>query len=632
MKKLTSVLALSIAVAACAQDTTYVEKASPANAYKDYRENMRSVVGVGEPVSKRQMRVNATITLQGSMTLDEVMERIAKRYNVAVRWHQSVRRSKIGELLASEQTFNDVRSYIEDVYKVRVVREAERRLVVLPGEQEKRIKEFAPGVDVTLSQALRGLAAQCDLNLVITENKDRLQTAKVTTTLKDVTCPDAFDALLSPYGMSLVSQGDYSVIGGLPSRTWSVNLYEPTRTEQQDLTFSSNVQGEGDSGGSVGGQTATVVREERDLWKELSSDLANMLGNACDDYEMESSQASTDGASDFLLPPGVGGAVSSNTATSTTDEDVVEAEGELSQQYSCGYIRVNRAVGVVTMKAPASVIQRANEVIKRVEDIASRRLLVEARLIAVSRERSFDEGGDISGSIGSNNDTGFFGSQPQNNALRSNTTIAGMLASLGVSGGGGFLGYRGDNLDAVVRYVESFGTTYNLMHPTLEVMDRQRAVIIDGRNEIYYVREAEVIPTDGSNPIVNATAEERTQFIGLQFAITAQVADGDQPHTLAVQIPITEISRIVQREQTINGDQFIDEIPIATTRVIDQKVRIKDGEIKVIGGLTRTLAIDRESGVPLIRGVPLAGKLFNEENIQFEDVEFIVLLQVKRLY
>ncbi len=632
MKKLTSVLALSIAVAACAQDTTYVEKASPANAYKDYRENMRSVVGVGEPVSKRQMRVNATITLQGSMTLDEVMERIAKRYNVAVRWHKSVRRSKIGELLASEQTFNDVRSYIEDVYKVRVVREAERRLVVLPGEQEKRIKEFAPGVDVTLSQALRGLAAQCDLNLVITENKDRLQTAKVTTTLKDVTCPDAFDALLSPYGMSLVSQGDYSVIGGLPSRTWSVNLYEPTRTEQQDLTFSSNVQGEGDSGGSVGGQTATVVREERDLWKELSSDLANMLGNACDDYEMESSQASTDGASDFLLPPGVGGAVSSNTTTSTTDEDVIEAEGELSQQYSCGYIRVNRAVGVVTMKAPASVIQRANEVIKRVEDIASRRLLVEARLIAVSRERSFDEGGDISGSVGSNNDTGFFGSQPKNNALRSNTTIAGMLASLGVSGGGGFLGYRGDNLDAVVRYVESFGTTYNLMHPTLEVMDRQRAVIIDGRNEIYYVREAEVIPTDGSNPIVNATAEERTQFIGLQFAITAQVADGDQPHTLAVQIPITEISRIVQREQTINGDQFIDEIPIATTRVIDQKVRIKDGEIKVIGGLTRTLAIDRESGVPLIRGIPLAGKLFNEENIQFEDVEFIVLLQVKRLY
>ena len=71
--------------------------------------------------------------------------------------------------------------------------------------------------------------------------------------------------------------------------------------------------------------------------------------------------------------------------------------------------------------------------------------------------------------------------------------------------------------------------------------------------------------------------------------------------------------------------------PIANTRLIDQKVRIRDGEIKVIGGLTKTVAVDSESGVPLIRDIPALGKLANEEGITFEEVEFVVLLQVKRL-
>jgi transcriptional regulator with GAF, ATPase, and Fis domain len=70
---------------------------------------------------------------------------------------------------------------------------------------------------------------------------------------------------------------------------------------------------------------------------------------------------------------------------------------------------------------------------------------------------------------------------------------------------------------------------------------------------------------------------------------------------------------------------------IANTRLIDQKIRIRDGEVKVIGGLTRTLAVDTESGVPILRDIPVAGKMLNSQNISYENVEFVVLLQVRRL-
>jgi type II secretory pathway component HofQ len=59
--------------------------------------------------------------------------------------------------------------------------------------------------------------------------------------------------------------------------------------------------------------------------------------------------------------------------------------------------------------------------------------------------------------------------------------------------------------------------------------------------------------------------------------------------------------------------------------------RIRDGEIKAIGGLTMTVATDRESGIPLLRDIPVAGKLANDEGIDYQQVEFVILLQVKRL-
>lgn len=175
------------------------------------------------------------------------------------------------------------------------------------------------------------------------------------------------------------------------------------------------------------------------------------------------------------------------------------------------------------------------------------------------------------------------------------------------------------------------------MKPTLDVMDRQKATLIDGRNEKYFIRTASV-DNSGDTPVVTTEAEERVQFSGIQFSVSAQIAeDGEGLHTVALQIPITEISRYITLENRAGTDEndepiiMRDEIPIATTRVIDQKVRLRDGEIKVIGGLTKTIAVDKESGVPLLQDVPVAGNAFSEESVTYEDVEFVVLLQVKRL-
>ena len=637
-KKFLSLFIIALAVTGC-DNVSYVQKESPVNAFKDYRNKGSAVIGVGEPVSARQMRANATLRAEGRMPFGEVMERVANTYNVAVRYGAGVRKDLARDVIISDLKFNEARSYIEDTYQVQIVREGERRLLVLPAADVARIKQFSPGNDLPLVEALRALAVQCDVNLVINENRDRLLNTRVSAAFKDITCTDAFEAVLAPHGMTLVDKGDYFSVGGLPSRTWSLNLFEPLRSESQSIRYDADLGGSssgiagsvsssaggtggGSGGGSSGGQASgggssdMTSRQDRDLVTELERGLEAILQEACSTSSASSSGAQRRG---MLNPPG---GQSSSRATSTITA-------------SCGYVQINRSVGLIQMQAPRHVLDAADALIKRTEEIASRRLLVEARIIAVNRDRSFQQGTRSAGRIdtGKNSEIvlGFDGAlSNQNFELGPNESVAGLLTSLG--GGGGMLGMRDTSIQGMINFLETFTTTYQLMQPTMEVMDRQKAVMIDGRNDVFFIRESQVITGEGGN-VNNITATERRQFEGIQFSVTAQIADGDEPHTLHLQIPITEIVGTELLVQIFGEEEtrLEDEIPIVNTRIIDQKIRARDGEVKVVGGLTRVMAVDRESGIPLLRGVPIAGKVFNEETVEFEEVEFLVLLQAKRI-
>ena len=626
----TTALLGSTLLSACGDDISYVQRESPSNPYKDYLEGSSAVVGVGEPVSKQRMKANATYSVKGRITLEEAMTRIADTYNIAVRYGDGVRTEVREDLVVADLTFDEARSYLEDVYGVQIIREGERRVLVLPSVGEKRIKEFSSGTNVSLSQVVRGLADQCDVNLVISENKKKIATTTVTTSFKNISCTDAFEAVLAPHGMSLVDRGDFYSIGGFPLREWVINLHEPVREESRVVNYVSEFGSDGgdDSGGgtsTIGGSANIEVTSSRDLWQEMYQNITDLIDKSCEPA------SSGDG---LLSPPGTETALIPVEETSTEESGEEGGEGEDSQDggsYECGYVRVNKAVGLVQMRAPQSIIDEADEIIKRIEDIASRRLMVEARVIAVTRNRDFEAGGKFGGGFNlpgtDRNISGGF--VPSLNSYT--PSITGRVASFLNNGDGGLIGSTGDTLEATVRLVETFGTTYQLMQPTIEVMDRQTATLIDGRNERYFIREGSVEEDDAGNRIRNVTAEERVQFVGLQFSVTAQVAEEGEPHTVALQIPMTDISRFEEITNTFDGEDYTDQIPIATTRLIDQKVRLRDGEVKVIGGLTRTLAIDTESGIPLLKDLPVAGKALGEEDISYEEVEFLVLLQVRRL-
>lgn len=639
-------------------DTSYVQQKSPANPYKDYRAdnlNRAAVVGMGEPISKRQMASNATFSMSGQYDVEQVLQKMAGTYNVAVRWGNGVRKAKRQDVVMNNLAFEEARSYVEDVYDIQIIREGDRRLLILPSASEVRLKSFNPGDSVSLATALKGLAEQCGYNLVINENRDALAGTMVSTNLKDVTCFDAFEALLNPVGLSLVNTGDYYTVGGLPQRQWSMMLDEPERNETVEVSYTSDItsgESSGGSGGSsgssgssstsAGGKNKVVVSSKRNLWDELQNDLQDLIDNSCNSSEggltsAPINQANVAPTAGLLPPPSVAGSAGGDPSLLTPvpqPQAAVPAStaSAASENAKCGYVRINRAVGLVQMRGPKSVLDEANEIIRRVEDIAGRRLLLESRVLAVSRSRGFDQRGKIGGGAGDKQGGGAIGAG-YNGSITA--TLAHEIATFGAASlggtsvGPGGVYFQNNNLDIVMGLVEKYGTTYELMHPMMELMDRQRATLIDGRNEKYFIIESE--STTGTSTTTNKSLSERSQFIGLQFSAVAQIAEEGEPHTVSVQIPITSLVRTINIPDPNNTDKISGQAPIASTRLIDQKVRVRDGEIKVVGGLTKTMAVDSEGGVPVVREFPGLGKFANEENLSYENVEFVVLLQVRRL-
>jgi type II secretory pathway component GspD/PulD (secretin) len=659
-------------LSSCGNGVSFAQRESPANQFKDYRPENRNnsdVIGIGEPMSAKQARANATFTMKGEYDLEAVMNKIAGTYNVAVRWGNGVRKNSRHDVLINSLAFDEMRSYVEDNFNVQIIREGSRRLLVLPSASEPRLSSFSPGDNVTLGAALKGLAQQCSYNLVINENKEKLATTHVSTHLKNVTCFDAFEALLNPQGLSLISQGDYYTIGGLPQREWTLNLYEPQRTEELTVNYSSSFSGSdagGSSGGTSGGSSSggsgtstntsggsnnVTIKYDRNLWSDLEGDLNQLLASTCEGMGSStgspavasSSPASAPTTTPSLLPPPVvnganGGSTTGAAPTVPTPPSPVgfhqANSASPAASPSCGYVRINRAVGLVQMRGPLAALNQADQIIQRVADIASRRLLLEARVVAVTRDRSYDQDGKLRFGRRGNGATVGVGSGGSITSSLSNE-----LASIASSASGASTSLYGVsvqklNLDVVMGMLESYGTTYELMHPMMELMDRQRATLIDGRNEKYFVIQS--TSTTGTATTTASSVEERDQFVGLQFSASAQISDDpNEPHTISLQIPITSIVKTVDipnpNYDGTNGSPTSGQAPVAATRLIDQKVRIRDGEIKVIGGLTRTLATDNESGLPIIRQISGLGKLFNTEGITYEQVEFVVLLQVKRL-
>jgi general secretion pathway protein D len=287
------------------------------------------------------------------------------------------------------------------------------------------------------------------------------------------------------------------------------------------------------------------------------------------------------------------------------------AEGEQTRFREAAAVIVNRESGVVNVRATARQHAKVREFIDKVVSAARRQVMIEATIVEVSLSDSYQQGIDWS---------------------RLGTKTWGISApSLGTNVGNSLtpftVSYLSGNLSIDVDLLEAFGTVKVLSSPRLAVLNNQTAMLKVVDEFVYFNVKAETVSTANVDSRTTFTTTPQSVSVGMVMSITPQVAESGEI-TLNVRPTISSISDLKEDPNPdLAAANIRNLVPQIRTREIESVLRLRSGQIAVLGGLMED-RIDYKTGrIPLVGQVPLLGEAFTKRDNAIEKTELVIFLR-----
>jgi general secretion pathway protein D len=185
------------------------------------------------------------------------------------------------------------------------------------------------------------------------------------------------------------------------------------------------------------------------------------------------------------------------------------------------------------------------------------------------------------------------------------------------------------NLSVAVSLLESFGKVKVLSSPKLSVLNNQTAFLKVVDNRIYFTINVQVTPgtTLGATAIVTYTSTPATVPVGFVMSVTPSI---DESGMVMMDVRPT-ISRIIDYVNDPNPAlaqaRVVSQIPEIQTREIESLLRVKSGDIAVMGGLMQDATNNASDEVPGLGQIPWIGNLFKYKNNLHTKSELVIFLR-----
>lgn len=163
--------------------------------------------------------------------------------------------------------------------------------------------------------------------------------------------------------------------------------------------------------------------------------------------------------------------------------------------------------------------------------------------------------------------------------------------------------------DVVLSALSSSGTVTVLSRPVVMAQNNEEARLLVG-TERPFIQISRSLPTDG------ASRDQVVQYreVGTQLTIRPTI-NPDGYVTLAV---LQEVSSATPETQF--------GAPVISTREAETRLLVKDGHTVVIGGLVDTQRSRGSSGIPLLREIPVIGRLFGSHSQRTDVTELFLFM------
>lgn len=438
----------------------------------------------------------------------------------------------------------------------------------------------------------------------------------ITITLKDVTVREALDSIRELYGYEYRIQGNRISIqpNTLQTRIFQVNYLAAIRAGETELRVTSS---------SIG--TPSPVTGANNAAVPNYNNMTQQPGGTSGTQQPTSitSRVRTLSKNDFW------------DSLTTSLQAIVGSEPGRS-------VVVSANSGVILVRAMPGEIRAVESYLRATQAIADRQVMLEAKIIEVTLNDSFQAGVNWASFNGVNNRVTAGNMRPGTSLspTGSGTSLSNPFvdATPGVAGGiatatasalnNGFFGLalQTANFAALINFLETQGSVSVLSSPRVATLNNQKAVLKVGTDELYVTNVTTNTTTNVTgNSTFSPSVTLQPYFSGIALDVTPQI---DEDDNIVLHIH-PAVSVVQEKEKLIDlGELGTFKLPLASSNVneSDSVVRARDGLIVAIGGLMSQTSIIDRSGMPGTLGSD-AGSLVGQRARATQKRELVILLK-----
>lgn len=449
---------------------------------------------------------------------------------------------------------------------------------------------------ISIKEILDQLSGECSFSVVIKAgDKDATETLLSTVSslnIKDLTLHEIFNILLSQNDLIYSFRKNILSISSVDTRIFKVDYITSIREGRAVVKASADsapIQVDGAANTDTDGNNQENIietTEKFDFWERMAGEIEAIMNN---------------GKEGFKAPLPV----------------------------------VNSNAGLVSVTGTKAQLERVDEYISKLNKSLKKQVMIDVRIVSVELNNEYQRGVDWSKFDLSFNS--YLGGKPSNLASQGGQEPTPSQFTFGrwnethtdwdivtpsmnpIRGGFILEGAVNINLDGVINFLDTTGTTRVVSSPKIMTMNNQQALISVGDNINYQILNAVSGLETG---VVTLDVEQYSTFIGILLNLLPEISD-DGKIMLRINPSLNsfkyqEDNRRQTTPRTIAPDTM--------QKKLSSVVHINSGDTVVLGGL-----ISQESGngttkVLGLSSIPVLGNLFKSEKKLLVNTELVFII------
>ncbi|HKO87242.1 MAG TPA: pilus (MSHA type) biogenesis protein MshL [Burkholderiales bacterium] len=492
--------------------------------------------------------------------------------------------------------------------------------VVPPPKPAAKTETYSVIVDrVPAQQLLFALARDAKLNIDVHPGI----TGTVTLNAIDQTLPQILNRISKQVDMRYEFDGPNLVV--MPDspflRTYKIDYVNMNRVTEGNVSVSGNILGTtvGSSASGNSSSTSVSTTDSNASSVSVKNSAANRFWQTLE-ANIQALLRETDKI--IANPPQV--VAPTPTTIATQGQVTVAANAPTITYREAASVIIHPETGIVTVRATSRQHEKIQEFLDNVSVSSKRQVLIEATIVEVQLSRNYQQGIDWNYVGRTSGGLSFSQTTP---AFEAPSTSLGTAFNLA---------YTASALTASIKLLENFGNVRVLSSPRISVVNNQTALLKVVDNIVYFNVTA-TTNTNESSSVTNFTTTANTVPVGFIMNVTPQISQDDQV-LLNIKPTISRVIRFIPDPNPVLknpcGPEFpcpnqaiSNDFPQIQTREMESLLRVRNGDIAVMGGLIQDQVSSTEDSLPGVNRVPILKELFASKDQSSNKTELVIFLR-----